>query len=146
MGLYFEKMNNMKTLKVIEPFFNLGLDDTFELSKDGKNYVAERVEEYNKQGAFGEELKSSFSSSFSISPDYAKELIKEGYLEEVKEGSAQPDKEFVNVFDEIDELLNGYKYRLDNIDKDLPEVLKLEETTVLSNLVKVLTHLKNLKK
>lgn len=133
-----------KKLKVVEPFFNLGLDDTFELTEDGKNYVAERTEEYNKQGAFGEELSSSFSSSFSISPDYAKQLIEEGYLEEVVEPTNG--KDFVNVFDEIDKLLDDYTYRLKNVDKDQPEVLKLEETTVLSNLVKVLKHLKNLKK
>lgn len=133
-----------KTLKVVEPFFNLGIDDTFELMDNG-NYVAERTEEYNKQGAFGEELTSSLTSSLSISPDYAKSLIKDGYLEEVVE-KKEEDSKFVNVFDEIDSLLDSYSHRLNNIDKDLPEVLKLEETTVLSNLVKVLTHLKQLKK
>lgn len=135
----------MKTLKVIEPFFNLDVDDTFELSEDGKNYIAERKEEYNKLGAFGEELKSSYSSSFSISTEYAKQLIKDGYLEEVKENKTE-ESGFVNVFDEIDRLLGEYNNRLNNIDKTLPEVLKLEETTVLSNLIKALSHLKNLKK
>ena len=86
-----------------------------------------------------------FRTSLSISVDHAKELVKEGYLSE--EVVAQ-DK-FINVFDEIDALLKQYNHDLDEVNQDKEEVpacLKVEKTTVLSNLIKVLTHLKNLKK
>ena len=133
-----------KTLKVITPFFTLGIGDILELSADGNFYEFKQEEKFGK-GSVDNSYESFFSTSLSISVDHAKELIEEGYL--VEETVLQ-DK-FVNVFDEIDNLLQQYKKDLEevNADKDeVPACLKVEKTTVLSNLIKVLTHLKNLKK
>ena len=71
-------------------------------------------------------------------------MIKAGILE-----NAKTDKSFVNVFDEIDNMINTYSTELKNIDKDMansPECLKVEKTTVLQNLIKTLDHLKTLRK
>lgn len=134
-----------KTLKVITPFFTLGIGDVLELSDDGNFYEFKQEEKFGQNTVDGGDYESLFSTSLSISVDHAKELIKEGYLSE--EVVAQ-DK-FVNVFDEIDALLKQYNHDLDEVNQDKAEVpacLKVEKTTVLSNLIKVLTHLKNLKK
>lgn len=134
-----------KTLKVIEPFFNLEVGDILELSADGKDYVIERNAEHNEMSANGGDFRSAFTSKFSISVDYAKQLVDDEMLEEVK---AQ-ETTFVNVFNEIDNLLNKYSEELSNLNKDManmPECLKVEKSTVLQNLVKVLSYLKSLKK
>ena len=135
-----------KTLKVITPFFTLGVGDILELSEDGKFYEFSQEEKFGQNSADGKsDYSSLFSTSLSISADHAKELISEGYL---SEETVMQDK-FVNVFDEIDNLLNEYKKDLDEVNQDkadVPACLKVEKTTVLSNLIKVLTHLKNLKK
>ena len=63
--------------------------------------------------------------------------------------SDKPEKEFVNVFNAIDNMLDTYKSDLKNIDTDMsdaPECLKVEKTTVLRNLIKTLDYLKNLRK
>lgn len=134
-----------KTLRVIEPFFNLEFGDILELTADGKDYAIERGAEHNEMSANGGDFRSAYSSKFSISVDYAKQLIEENVLEEVKEQETT----FVNVFSEIDNLLNKYSTELENLNKDManmPECLKVEKSTVLQNLVKVLSHLKSLKK
>lgn len=133
-----------KTLRVIDSFFVMELDDTFVLSEDGNSYVAEHNEEFHK-GGDTDELNSTFSSTFRISLDYAQQLIKDGYLEEV---DPEP-KKFINVFDEIDNLIERYSDELNRIDTDLagePQCLKVEKTTVLTNILSVLDHLKNLRK
>lgn len=119
--------------------------DTFSLSEDGKFYVAERNEEFHRAGEKNE-LNSTFNSTFNISIDYAKELIEEGYLEEV-DPVTKPG--FINVFDEIDNLIDRYSKELKNIDLDLagePQCVKVEKTTVLTNMLSVLNHLKTLRK
>lgn len=61
----------------------------------------------------------------------------------------EPKKPFVNVFDEIDNMLDAYTKDLKNINTDMdnaPECLKVEKTTVLKNLIKTLNYLKNLRK
>lgn len=64
-------------------------------------------------------------------------------LKEVTE-KAEP---FINVFDEIDSLIEKYTYDLNNIDgQDMPECMKVEQRTVMLNLIKVLNYLKGLKK
>lgn len=136
-----------KTLRVTDSFLFMEIGDTFEYNNDTQMYVFEHNEEFHKTDDADSELRSTYNSNFSISEDYAKELIKEGYLEEVTESSKS--KNFVNVFDEIDRLYNKYTDELNNIDEDManaPECLKVERTTVLNNLVKVLNHLKSLKK
>lgn len=134
------------TLNVIEPFMYLEPGDTFELTKDG-NYVAEQNEVFNRNNDENDVIKSSFHSAFTISPDYAKELIKAGILEDPF--ATKNTEPFVNVFDEIDDMLITYNSDLNNIDKDMkdqPECLKVEKTTVLKNMIKMLNHLKGLKK
>ena len=94
-----------KTLRVIEPFFVMELGDMFEYSEDSKMYVSVHNEDFynNDNDSSVESIKSSYSSEFQISPDYAKTLIKEGYLEEVSE--AELKTPFVNIFDEIESFL-----------------------------------------
>ena len=137
-----------KTLRVIEPFFVMELGDTFEYSEDSKMYVSIHNEDfYNTDNSSVESIKSSYNSQFQISPEYAKTLIKEGYLEEVSE--AEQKTCFVNIFDEIDALLAKYKAGLKTIEKDmaeLPACVRVERQTVLSNMITLLEHLKSLKK
>ena len=74
-------------------------------------------------------------------------MVKNGILEDPF--ATKTNSSFVNVFDEIDDMLIKYNADLHNIDKDMkgqPECLKVEKPTVLSNLIKVLTHLKGLRK
>lgn len=139
-----------KILRVVEPFFVMEVGDTFELSADGKRYISEYNEEYNKYDD-DRASDSSYHSSFSISVDYAKKLIEDGVLEEVvdKAEKIKRDSNFVNVFDEIDNLLTKYNAQLETLDEDMvnsPQCLKVERKTVLSNMVKLLSYLKNLKK
>lgn len=135
-----------KTLRVIDPFFEMEIGDTFTLTEDGKLYSSEHNEEFRKAGD-NDEVNAIYNSVFNISVEYAKELIKEGYLEEVTENKKQ--NTFVNVFDEIDNLIKKYQLELDNIDttmKDAPQCMKVEKTTVLTNILSVLNHLKTLRK
>ena len=135
-----------KTLNVIQPFLMMEIGDTFEWDDNTKMYTANRTEEFHKSDDSDSELRSVFSSNFAISADYAKDLILDGYLEDVNSDNK---KTFTNVFDEIDRLNAKYKDELANINKtmaDMPECLKLERTTVLNNIISVLDHLKNLKK
>lgn len=138
-----------KTLRVIEPFFVMELGDMFEYSEDSKMYVSVHNEDFynNDNDSSVESIKSSYSSEFQISPDYAKTLIKEGYLEEVSE--AELKTPFVNIFDEIDSLLTKYNASLKTIEKDmadLPACIRVERQTVLTNMITLLEHLKSLKK
>lgn len=137
-----------KTLRVIDPFFVMELGDLFEYSEDSKMYVSVHNEDfYNTDGNSVDSVKSSYNSEFSISPDYAKTLIKEGYLEEVSD--AEKSTNFVNIFDEIDNLLAKYKTGLKTIEKDmaeLPACVRVERQTVLTNMITLLEHLKSLKK
>jgi hypothetical protein len=147
--MYLRKMTNMaKTLRVIDPFFVMELGDLFEYSEDSKMYVSVHNEDfYNTDGNSVDSVKSSYNSEFSISPDYAKTLIKEGYLEEVSD--AEKSTSFVNIFDEIDNLLAKYKTGLKTIEKDmaeLPACVRVERQTVLTNMITLLEHLKSLKK
>ena len=136
-----------KTLRVIDPFFVMDLGDIFEYNENTKMYVSNHKEEFYKMddGTINE-IKSSYNSEFQISADYAKTLIEEGYLEEVDESKKEG---FVNVFDEITNLLNKYKKELETLEADtidLPACLKVERESVLTNLVTLLEHLKSLKK
>ena len=132
-----------KKLEVIEPFFGLELGDVMNLSDDEKSYVAEYNSAYKENDDDDSSVKVSYSSKCSISVDYAKELIDEGMLKEVAE-KAEP---FINVFDEIDSMIEKYTYDLNNVDtQDMPECMKVEQRTVMLNLIKVLNYLKGLKK
>ena len=116
----------------------------FTLAEDG-NYEFQKNEEFHKAGETNE-INSSYSATFKISKDYAQQLINDGYLEEVVN-----DKKinFVNVFDEINNLIARYEEQLKNIELDManePQCLKVEKTTVLTNILSVLNHLKTLRK
>ena len=137
-----------KTLRVIDPFFVMDLGDTFEYNEDTKMYVSTHKDEFYKIDDEGDvnEIKSSYNSEFQISVDYAKGLIEDGYLEEVEE--TKKDK-FVNIFEEIEKLLNKYKKELSTINNntvEIPACLRVERETVLTNLITLLEHLKGLKK
>ena len=139
-----------KILQVIEPFFTTSVGDTFVLSKDGSSYVTEHNEEIRAHGD-NDDLNATYNSSFEISPKWAKQLIKEGFLVEAEPEEKKNDSKssFVNVFDEIDNLLAKYNTDLSNIGESMkaaPECLRVEKTTVLSNIIGVLEHLKALRK
>lgn len=135
-----------KTLRVIDPFFIMDLGDLFEWNEDTKMYVSKHSEEFYKADDTSiNEVKSSYKAEFQISEEYAKTLLSEGYLEEVREKTPN----FVNIFDEIDTLLEKYKKELTTVDKataELPACVKVEREAVLTNLVTLLEHLKSLKK
>lgn len=138
-----------KTLRVIDPFFIMDLGDTFEYNPETKMYVASHKEEFYKMddGSVND-VKSSFSSEFQISPEYAQTLIDEGYLEDADNSNTKKTT-FVNIFDEIDSLLEKYKSGLETIEEDtanLPACVKVEREAVLTNLCTLLQHLKSLKK
>lgn len=135
-----------KTLRVIDPFFVMDLGDTFEFDEASNMYVSKHKEEFYKMddGSI-DEIKSSYNSEFQISAEYAKTLINDGYLEEVNDKKTS----FVNIFDEIDTLLDKYQSGLESIEEDtmgLPACVKVERESVLTNLVTLLKHLKSLKK
>lgn len=137
-----------KTLRVIDPFFVMELGDMFEFDAESKMYVSVHKEDFYKldDGSVNE-IKSSYNSEFSISPEYAKTLMDEGYLEEVDESESK--NKFVNIFDEIDNLLTRYRNNLKTIEKDmvdLPACVRVERESVLTNLCTLLEHLKSLKK
>lgn len=139
-----------KTLRVIDPFFIMELGDTFEFNPETKMYVSHHKEEfYRMDDGNVNEVKSSYSSEFQISPEYADTLIEEGYLEDADENSHAKKTNFVNIFDEIDNLLAKYQRGLETIDEDtmnLPACVKVERESVLTNLCTLLQHLKSLKK
>ena len=138
-----------KILRVIDPFLVMEIGDTFEYNEESGMYVYQRKEEYYENDADSiKEVKSIFSTDFQISTEYAKSLIKDGYLEEASELTDKTTP-FVNIFDEIDTLLDTYTTQLNNIDKDLkdiPACVKIERQTVLQNMITLLKHLKSLKK
>lgn len=135
-----------KTLRVIDPFFVMNLGDLFEWNEDAKMYVSKHNEEFYKADDTSiNEVKSSYKAEFQISEEYAKALLSEGYLEEVREKTPN----FVNIFDEIDTLLEKYKNELTTVDKaaaELPACVKVEREAVLTNLITLLNYLKSLKK
>ncbi len=137
-----------KILKVIKPFFVMEVGDTFEYDNNTNDYKSVYNEEHNSSNEENSTVVSSYNSVYTISEDYAKMLVDNGYLEEVKM-NATSDKQFVNIFDEIDNLLVKYNSDLSTLltsNDDTPQCLKVEKETVLRNMVKLLEHLKSLKK
>lgn len=132
-----------KELKVVKPFLMMEPGDILTLSEDGKSYVSTVNDEYHSDSD-GDNIWSTYTSTFTISVDQAKSMIVNGLLREVKE-----ENQFVNIFDEIDRLLALYSKDLASVDidcKDQPACLKTERITVLNNLIKLLNHLKDLKR
>lgn len=134
-----------KILKVVKPFFIMEVGDTFELSENEKEYVSAINMEHHEDDE-ERSMVSSYNAKYSISKEYADNLIDEGYL--VEDAPVQ-DKKFVNVFDEIADLRKEYKEELAAIDDEManmPACLKVEKETVLTNLINVLDYLNSLKK
>lgn len=137
-----------KILKVIDPFLRLDFGDTFELSEDGENYTSNVEENFTDVRDNGSEFTTKYNANFTISKDYAEQMIKDGYLAPVTAEKKDKTNSFVNVFGEIDDLLERYTSELSNSDQwDMPaECMKVEKITVLENIIHVLEHLKSLKK
>lgn len=139
-----------KILKVTKPFFVMEIGDTFEYDANTKQYKSVYNIEHNGSDEKNTTVVSTYNSVYTISEEYAKMLIYNGYLEEsyINTESEKP-TQFVNIFNEIDKLISEYSKDLDGIDneyKDMPECLKVEKVTVIKNLLKLLTYLKSLKK
>ena len=139
-----------KILKVTKPFFVMEIGDTFEYDANTKQYKSVYNIEHNGSDEKNTTVVSTYNSVYTISEEYAKMLIDNGYLEEsyIDTESEKP-TQFVNIFNEIDRLISEYSKDLDGIDneyKDMPECLKVEKVTVIKNLLTLLTYLKSLKK
>ena len=139
-----------KILKVTKPFFVMEIGDTFEYDVNTKQYKSVYNIEHNGSDEKNTTVVSTYNSVYTISEEYAKMLIDNGYLEEsyIDTESEKP-TQFINIFNEIDKLISEYSKDLDGIDneyKDMPECLKVEKVTVIKNLLKLLTYLKSLKK
>ena len=134
-----------KILKVIKPFFVMENGDTFEYNADTDQYESVYNEEHNSSNEDNSTVVSSYNSVYRISKEYAKMLLDNGYVEEVDEK-----KRFVNIFDEIDNMLNEYNNELYTLktkaDENTPQCLLVEKETVLRNMIKLLEYLKGLKK
>lgn len=142
-NIKFKEMTRI--LKVVKPFFVMEPDDTFELSQDGTSYVSSINVEHHETDDANSDITSRYSSNYTISIDFAKTLVDTGYLTEVQD----KENKFVNVFDEINSLLDTYQDELNRIDsdmEDMPACLKVEKETVLNNLITVLDHLSSLRK
>ena len=139
-----------KILKVTKPFFVMEIGDTFEYDANTKQYKSVYNIEHNGSDEKNTTVVSTYNSVYTISEEYAKMLIDNGYLEEsyINTESEKP-TQFVNIFNEIDKLISEYSKDLNDVDneyKDMPECLKVETVTVIKNLLKLLTYLKSLKK
>ena len=139
-----------KILKVTKPFFVMEIGDTFEYDANTKQYKSVYNIEHNGSDEKSTTVVSTYNSVYTISEEYAKMLIENGYLEESYiDTETEKPTQFVNIFNEIDKLISEYSKDLDGIDneyKDMPECLKVEKVTVIKNLLKLLTYLKSLKK
>ncbi|WP_173431809.1 DUF7399 family protein [Sharpea azabuensis] len=140
-----------KTLKVIDPFLRLDVGDLFERTESG-DYMSTVHENFTNNTDDGKEFTTRYSANFVISEDYAEQMVKDGYLaEEVSEAKSEEDKKkqgFVNVFDEINNLLYKFNTELNEIknSKDIHPAIAREGEVVYTNLITVLEHLKSLKK
>lgn len=135
-----------KTLTVTKASGWMEPGDTFKLSDDGKTYTNTHTKEYSTT-LKDSDITGKYITTYSISTKLAKELIEDGFLTE--DVCAKNDRNFVNVFDTMDDMLETYQKDLDNINidmKDSPACVKIEKETVLRNLIKALSYLRSLKK
>ena len=134
----------MNKLKLVKPLYYMEPGSVFKF-KDGE-YVCEIKNNVNDVITNDGKNTVEFSQRMSISEESAKNLIEKGFLKEVV---SEDDSNFINVFDQIDKMLTMYKTELNNLDNDYegsPACMKVEKETVLKNLIKALTYLKNLKR
>lgn len=136
-------------LKVIQPFYPMDLNDVFKYDEKSNTYVSN----------YGEsDDKSSYTMKCTLSLGYAKKLVKDGFLKELKninklelckdcsdnsEARAQYyQKKYVDLRQEIDTLHTKYVKAIANPNNDNePKCLQVEQETVLKNLEKVTRHL-----
>src|SRR5574344_883804 len=92
-----------KILKVTKPFFVMEIGDTFEYDANTKQYKSVYNIEHNGSDEKNTTVVSTYNSVYTISEEYAKMLIDNGYLEEsyIDTESEKP-TQFVNIFNEID--------------------------------------------
>ena len=64
-----------KILRVVEPFLVVNLGDVFEYSNEEKMYISKHNEEFYKADDTANDVKSSYTSEFKISVEYAKALV-----------------------------------------------------------------------
>lgn len=135
-----------KTLQVQKDFDQAKVGDIYNLSEDGKSYVYESVEDNSYVDArTGSTISSKNSYRNEISEAYAEKLLSLGYLSAVEDKQ----KEYKNVFHEMEHLRDTYIENLKNLDedyKDQPACVKIEAETVLSNMIKLCDHLLSLQK
>lgn len=134
-----------KILKVVKPFFVMEAGDTFEYDAETKQYKSVYNEEHNGSDENNSTVISSYNSVYTISEEYAKMLIDNGYLVEINDKK----QNFVNIFEAINALINEYSEELEKLlttEDDTPQCLKVEKETVLRNMIKLLEHLRSLKK
>lgn len=134
-----------KILKVVKPFFVMEAGDTFEYDAETKQYKSVYNEEHNGSDENNSTVISSYNSVYTISEEYAKMLIDNGYLVEINDKK----QNFVNIFEAINTLINEYSEELEKLlttEDDTPQCLKVEKETVLRNMIKLLEHLRSLKK
>lgn len=135
-----------KTLQVQKDFDQAKVGDIYNLSEDGKSYVYESVEDNSYVDArTGSTISSKNSYRNEISEAYAEKLLSLGYLSVVEDKQ----KEYKNVFHEMEHLRDTYIENLKNLDedyKDQPACVKVEAETVLSNMIKLCDHLLSLQK
>ena len=134
-----------KILKVVKPFFVMEAGDTFEYDAEAKQYKSVYNEEHNGSDENNSTVISSYNSVYTISEEYAKMLIDNGYLVEINDKK----QNFVNIFEAINTLINEYSEELEKLlttEDDTPQCLKVEKETVLRNMIKLLEHLRSLKK
>lgn len=133
-------------IKVITPFYGLEVGDILTLSEDGKTYSLEVHNGIDTESG----LQSTFDLVFNISANKAKELVELGkfaYIEEDKE--EKKSSSFVNIFDEIDSLLEDFQVEAKKIEQDnedKPSWLKREYSNVIESNMDLLMYLKSLKK
>ena len=138
-----------KTLRVKDPFLRLDFGDLFERNEAG-DYVSTVREDFTNNQDDGKVFTTKYHADFTISEDYAKQMIEDGYLEEVPEATQNTtnDKPFVNVFSEIDTLIQDFTTKLDDLksNKNIHPAVLHEGEVVYTNLLTVLEHLKSLRK
>lgn len=134
-----------KKIKVISPFYGLAVGDTLTLSDDGKTYVFEEHKGINSDTG----LQSKFDLIFKISANKVKELVELGTFAYVEEEKEKKSSSFVNVFDEIDNLLEEFQEetkKFVNTNENKPSWLQKEHSNVIESNIDLLMYLKSLKK
>ena len=142
----------IKTLKVVKPFYvdnnlEIKVNEIFEWSEDEGLYINENTSVYNPDDSSDDTDTFSSTTKTYISIGYAARLLKYGFLKDTEGVKTKDD--FVNIFDEIENLKNEYTKQLNGINEEYktsPACLKVEKQTVLTNLLNLLNYLSSLKK